>query len=135
MNNLIKNKIYISINMTSTRNINTSGDYKLQQSAFNRNMDEVLYKFGSNGPAYNPALPCGGSAPPSMMMWDTLSHNPVEIESSLFGINSNNLVNPQPDIQPQLKSLRNVQFFKRPTLVIPKKLVIPTNQRAEFLSN
>ena len=73
--------------MASTRNKNAPGDYKLEQQAFTRNLDANLYKYGSNGMAYNPGLPSGGSAPPSLMWRDTLSGNPIEIESSLFGIN------------------------------------------------
>ena len=116
--------------MASTRNINTCGDYKIQQNAFQRNFEEVTFKYSANGSAYEPALPCGGSAPASFMWRDSLSHNPVEIESALFGINSTNLVNPQPPVYPQLKSLRNVSFFERPALIIPKPLVVPHGQRA-----
>ena len=116
--------------MSSTRNINTPGDYKQQQDVFSRNLDINLYKYGSNGMAYNPGLPNGGSAPPSKMWRDSLSSNPIEIESVLFGINSTNLVNPQSAVQPQLKTLRTTQFFDRLPLVMPKDLVIPSNQRS-----
>lgn len=116
--------------MASTRNINTCGDYKIQQKAFERNLQEVTYKYGAGGIAYSPALPCGGSAPPSLMNYHSLANNPVDIESSLYGINSTNLVNPQPPVYPQLKTLRNVQFFERPSIVMPEKLVVLNNQRA-----
>lgn len=116
--------------MASTRNINTCGDYNLQQNAFHRNYQEVMYKYGSHGPAYNPAIPCGGSAPPSLMWRNALSRNPIDIESALFGINSTNLVNPQPPVYPQLKSLRSVKFFERPDIVMPTPLVVPRNQRS-----
>jgi hypothetical protein len=116
--------------MASTRNINTCGDYNIQQKSFRRNLDEVMYKYGANGAAYNPALPCGGSAPPSLMWRDALSGNPIEIESALFGINSTNLVTPQAPVYPQLKSLRSAKFFDRPEIVMPKPLVVPTDQRS-----
>ena len=116
--------------MASTRNINTRGDYNIQQKAFNRNMDEALYKYGSSGPAYNPGLPCGGAAPPSSMSCEALSNNSVEIESALFGIDSTNLVNPRAPVNPQLKTLRNVKFFDRPSIVMPKNLMVLRNQRA-----
>ena len=116
--------------MASTRNINTCGDFKIQQNAFQRNFQEVTFKYGANGSAYQPALPCGGSAPPSLMWRDSLSYNPIEIESALFGINSTNLVDPQPPVNPQLKSLRNVSFFERTPLIMPKPLVVPDKQRA-----
>ena len=116
--------------MASTRNINSPGDYKLEQQTFARNLDTNLYKYGANGMAYNPGLPCGGSAPPSLMWRDALSGNPIEIESALFGINSTNLVNPAPAVVPQLKTLRETKFFDRMSLVMPKDLVVPANQRA-----
>ena len=60
---------------------------------------------------------------------DTLSNNSVEIESALFGINSTNLVEPQPDINPKLKTIPMKQFFQRTPLIMPKPLVIENNQR------
>ena len=60
---------------------------------------------------------------------DTLSNNPVEIESALFGINSTNLVEPQPPVKAQLKSIPVKQFFQRTPLIMPKPLVIEHNQR------
>ena len=116
--------------MASTRNKNSPGDYKLEQQAFTRNLDANLYKYGSNGMAYNPGLPVGGSAPPSLMWRDALSGNPIEIESALFGINSTNLVNPASAVVPQLKTLRDTKFFDRLPLVMPQDLVVPSNQRS-----
>ena len=46
-----------------------------------------------------------------------LSYNPVDIESSLFGINSTNLVNPQPPVKPEIKILPSLN-------VVPTKKVI-----------
>ena len=115
--------------MASTRNINTPGDYKQQQDVFSRNLDINLYKYGSNGMAYNPGLPNGGSAPPSKMWRDSLSSNPIEIESALFGINSTNLVNPQNPVKPNLINLPNVAYFDRMTCIVPKPLEIAKDQR------
>ena len=131
---IYQNIIYLTINMASTRNNNTCGDYKQQQAAFNRNLDEMLYKYGSGGTAYNPGLPCGGSAPPSLMKGDALSDNAVEIESALLGISSTNLVEQREPVYPKLLPLKPVEFFKRPSLIMPNDLVVPTNQRADFLS-
>ena len=116
--------------MASTRNKNAPGDYKLEQQAFARNLDANLYKYSSNGMAYTPGLPVGGSAPPSLMWRDALSGNPIEIESSLFGINSTNLVNPASAVVPQLKTLRDTKFFDRMPIVMPQDLVVPSNQRS-----
>ena len=46
-----------------------------------------------------------------------LSYNPIDIESSLFGINSTNLVNPQPPVKPEIKVLPSLNM-------VPTKKVI-----------
>ena len=43
--------------------------------------------------------------------------------------NSTNLVNPQPAVNPQLKTLPEKSFFKTLPLVMPKPLAIEKNQR------
>ena len=58
-----------------------------------------------------------------------LSYNPVEIEPSLFGINANNLVNPQPKVEPQLKTLPMKSFFDVQKVIMPEKLVVSKTQR------
>ena len=115
--------------MASTRNNNTKGDYCLRQRSIKQQRDHIEYVNGPSGSAYDPALPCLGFNP-SHMPAATFSKNPVEIESSLFGINSTNLVNPAPAVVPQLKTLRETKFFDRMPLVMPLDLVIPNNQRA-----
>ena len=80
--------------MTSTRNINTPGNYALEQSSSRLFESMTFYKYGSGGTAYKSSIPDGGSALPSHMSRDALSYNPVDIESMLRGINSTNLVNP-----------------------------------------
>lgn len=114
--------------MASTRSINTPGNYCLQQRQFTDSKNYDLYKNSQYGSAYSPAIPCIGYMP-SHMPRDTLSRNPVEIESALFGINSTNLVNPQAPVQPELKTVPMRQFFERMPLIMPKPLVIENNQR------
>ena len=53
----------------------------------------------------------------------------VEIESSLFGINSTNLVDPQPEPCPMLKTVPEKAWFATPELIMPKELVVSTRQR------
>ena len=119
--------------MASTRNINTRGNYTLE-----RNMDKLifnnrLYQHGSYGSAMYPALPLGGSAPPSHMRRENLSINPIEIESQLFGIGSTNLVNKYKPQPVKLKHFKNVQYFTRNQIVMPNKLVVEGCQRARPL--
>lgn len=114
--------------MASTRNINTPSDYCLQQRSFRDACDYDLYKYSQYGHTSNPSIPCVGYTP-SHMPRDTLSNNPIEIESALFGINSTNLVKPQPPVKPRLKTIPMKQFFQRTPMIMPKPLVIEHNQR------
>lgn len=114
--------------MASTRNNNQCGDYNLQQNSYRLARQYTDYKYSQYGQAYNPAIPCVGITP-SHMPRNTLSTNPVEIESALFGINSTNLVNPQPPVVPNLKNVEEVSYFDRIPLIMPKPLIVETNQR------
>lgn len=114
--------------MSSTRNINTRGDYNLEQQSYNLSRNYSSYIFSAQGRAYQPSIPTIGLTP-SRMPRNTLSSNPVDIESTLFGINSTNLVTPQKPIKPQLKKIPTSVFFDRLPVHMPKPLVIENNQR------
>jgi len=114
--------------MASTRNINTAGNYNLQQRAFETNFQHNTSKNSSYGCAHDPGLFDLGVIP-SGMCPGNLSYNPVEIESSLFGINSTNLVNPQSPVQPQLKTLKQQSYFDKTPMIMPEPLVVENNQR------
>jgi len=114
--------------MTSTRNINSKGDYKLEQSQIGEYMNYTNYLHGAQGRAFIQTLPSIGYNP-SGMPRDTFSKNPIEIESMLFGINSTNLVTPRKPIIPQLRQIPTSNFFNRLPVHMPKPLVIENNQR------
>lgn len=114
--------------MASTRNINTRGDYNLEQNHFRESRNHINYLHGSQGRAYKQTMPSIGYMP-NHMPRDTLSKNPIEIESMLFGINSTNLVNPSKPITPQLRKIPTSNFFNRLPVLMPKPLVIENNQR------
>ena len=114
--------------MTSTRNNNTQGDYSLQQKQYSLVRDWQSYKYSSRGCVDNPVIPCIGLMP-SHLPHDTLSNNPIDIESSLFGINSNNLVAPQDPIEPQLKTIPMQSWFERIPLFMPVPMVVQNKQR------
>ena len=114
--------------MASTRNKNTAGNYCLDQRQ-NSNVESwQLYINGSNGQAYDTRLP-GTGLNPGQLPWSTLSHNPADIESFLFGINSTNLVNPAPSLTPELKYLNTANIFKTNDIIMPIPLVVPKEQR------
>ena len=114
--------------MASTRNNNTPGNYCLQQESYSQARQYVSYEHSSYGKAQQNAMPCLGITP-SHMPRDTLSNNPVAIESQLFGIGSVNLVDPKPPVKPELKKIPSVSFFKTTPLIMPKPLVVPNGQR------
>tara|TARA_B100001094_G_C17804702_1_gene610841 strand:+ start:137 stop:499 length:363 start_codon:yes stop_codon:yes gene_type:complete len=114
--------------MASTRNNNTPGNYCLQQRGYSLALDYDLYKNSQHGHAYTPAIPALGYTP-SHMPRNTLSSNPVEIESALFGINSTNLVTPTPPVTPNLKKIPEINYFTRIPTIMPEPLVIEKNQR------
>ena len=114
--------------MTSTRNKNTKNDYCLEQRE-NLNVNQYnLYEYSQYGSAYKPSIPCLGITP-SYMPRNTLSNNPVDIESCLFGINSNNLVQENKPVKPELKKIPYSNYFERIELIMPKPLVVEKYQR------
>jgi hypothetical protein len=61
---------------------------------------------------------------------NVLSNNACEIESSLFGIGSSDLVNGPKKTYPDLNKLSDVAFFdNKLTRFIPEPLIIESNQR------
>ena len=114
--------------MSSTSNNNTCGNYNLQQRNYTLARDYSSYYYSQYGHAYTPAIPLMGITP-SHMPWNTLSNNPVAIETALFGINSVNLVDPQPPTVPELKHVPSVAFFPRMPLLMPRPLEMHNHQR------
>jgi hypothetical protein len=116
--------------MASTRNINYSGNYCLEQKQFSDSARYTLYPHSQYGSAYTTMMP-GDGACPGQIPWTSLSHNAVQIESFLFGINSTNLVEPKPHtIVPELINHDSVNFFeKSKRIMIPQPLVLEKSQR------
>jgi hypothetical protein len=114
--------------MASTRNNNTFGNYCLQQRSNQDSAKYLVYTNSANGYAYDTRLP-GNGLLAGQMPWNKLSENAADIESFLFGINSTNLVTPEPPLVPQLTSLRDANVFEKETVFIPEPLVIQKNQR------
>ena len=117
--------------MASTRDINSTENYKLEQRALDNISNNISYNNAPNGHAYNPALPVSYMA--GRMPADNFSHNPIDIESVLFGIGSTNLVTPKPAVFPQLKQIDNVSFFERQQLIIPANVYRDDTQRPSII--
>jgi hypothetical protein len=114
--------------MASTRNKNTKEDYRLQQNQFEKQKNYNSYENGFQGKAYNACLPSLGFNPSRMAM-ETLSYNPIDIETNLFGIGSNNLHKPAVEFKPELKQLKNLEYFETQQVIMPKIFIQDTTQR------
>ena len=114
--------------MASTRNNNTPGNYCLQQKSYEQARQETIYKHSAYGEAYSTKW-AGNGLNPGQLPWNTMSKNAPDIESFLFGINSTNLVNPQPALTPEIKQLSTVNVFDKEPTYIPQPLVMEKNQR------
>jgi len=113
--------------MASTRNINTPGNYALEQRQYKNNEQYNLYKNSQYGEAYYTRLP-GNGLLPGQIPREKLSYNPVQIESFLFGIGTTNLVEPLPPLVPELKCLETANVYIKPSTIMPSPLVIEKNR-------
>tara|TARA_Y100000389_G_scaffold172518_1_gene180983 strand:- start:3699 stop:4049 length:351 start_codon:yes stop_codon:yes gene_type:complete len=112
--------------MTSTRNNNTNINYKTQQLQDENYINNHMY-LGYHLPNKE-ILPEIGPVS-SRRSQNSLSNNFIDIESSLFGINSTNLVNPQKPINPQLKNIPLQPYFYRPNYtIIPNPFIVDENR-------
>lgn len=114
--------------MASTRNKNTTSDYCLEQEAYQQSFTYNTYENSFAGRAYSTAIPEVGYMPSHMPM-NSLSYNPIEIETTLRGIGANNLVNPTPIVKPELHDVKEVSFFERMPLVMGEKFEALKDQR------
>ena len=114
--------------MASTRNKNTPGNYYLEQRNLSLSRDYEHYAHSASGAPKDVALPALGFNP-SWMARDTLCHNPVDVESELWGINTTNLVTAHKTTLPQLKTVSTVTYFETVPLIMPRALVIENKQR------
>jgi hypothetical protein len=113
--------------MASTRNKNTVGNYALERKMDVDNQKYNLYKHSQYGEAWSTQLP-GNGLLGAQIYSAQLSHNPIQIESFLRGINSTNLVNPEPPLVPEFKHVETVDIYKRPAILMPTPLVIERNR-------
>lgn len=114
--------------MASTRNKNFAGNYCLDQRQYHQSQRWMLYTNGANGYAYDTKL-AGIGLNQGHMPAKMLAHNPTDIETFLWGINSTNLVHPAPPLKPELKCLESCNLYKREPVIMPTPLVVPKDQR------
>lgn len=103
--------------MAATRNRNTPGDYRSETQAAHQWFDRQLYAHSAQGAPSQTYLAGNGLIQGRMRgPGDALSHNPVEIESMLFGIRATDLTLAEPaaPVKPELKSIPSMDLFSRP---------------------
>lgn len=110
--------------MANTRNKNTSLNYKLEQREHVK-QDEYSRLYGES---YETQM-AGNGLIHGKLPREHLSDNPINTESFLFGINSTNLVNPEPVFQPQYKTLSEINLFEKDNVIIPEPFFYETGQR------
>ena len=119
--------------MASTRNINTPGNYQMEQRALNKRYNESMYSYSSQGKPFTRYFAGDGLLAGNMKGRD-LAKNDCDIESYLFGIGSTNLVNPLPIIQPKINTIQSLNIYqKSPTIPSPIIQMEP-NQRYMYLN-
>tara|TARA_B110000483_G_scaffold201827_1_gene243108 strand:- start:2445 stop:2798 length:354 start_codon:yes stop_codon:yes gene_type:complete len=102
--------------MASTRNNNTPGNYQAEQISLKHDAEYKVYE--NYGKPKEVCLP-GNFILSGRMASENLSHNSVDIESSLFGINSTNLVKPAAPVNPEIKMLPSLNMAdKKPVIVM-----------------
>jgi len=87
-----------------------------------------LYPHSQHGTAYTTEL-AGNGLLQGQLPWHQLSHNAVNTESFLFGINSTNLVIPMPVFTPEIKYLNSANIYEKNPVFIPEPLTVAKNQR------
>jgi hypothetical protein len=115
--------------MSSTRNINTPGNYSLEQWSLTKQFQNTLYENAPNGQAYTRNLAGDGLLVGRMANRD-LASNSTDIESDLWGVGSTNLVQPLAKVQPEFIPLKSLNVFVKPGVYMPKDLFVEANQRA-----
>ncbi len=112
--------------MTSTRSKNTPGNYCMEQWSLNKQSAFVTYK---DSVIPQTTMFAGDGLLQPRMGTMELSYNYSDIESSLFGIGSVNLVKPLPEVIPRIKEIKSLSIIDRLPVYIPEPLQVACDQR------
>ena len=119
--------------MTSTSLKNSPLMYKVEQAQINNYHINNMYKGRIlHKENYLPDLGINGPCMFSGYNNNILSDNAPDIESTLFGIGSSNLVEPKAPVYGKMNKLENIKFFEcKPTSnnLIPEPLVVSDQER------
>jgi len=112
--------------MASTRDINSPENYRLEQWALEKQKEYMPYKSYATPRS---TMFAGDGLLFGRVGNDQLSNNAVEIETFLYGIGSNNLVNPKGPVVAEIKTLPSLDIFNKSPVILPKPLVTEPGQR------
>lgn len=116
--------------MTSTRNVNTRGNYRQEQQFNKTYLDHTSYIYAQKPYTFLDVYKIPNSTLPTRIINPhNLSQNPIDIESDLRGINSTNLVSKSFTTTPQIKRIDTFDFYKRVPMVKSNMISSDQNQR------
>lgn len=116
--------------MASTRNKNTSNDYKLETRLNDTFYDYNVYNgYGVNN---NPAYFVNGII--GNMHSSNFTDNNVDVESMLRGIRSSDLEDGPFKVEPDFKKTKELSYFERVPVILPETFIHSTTERPNYLS-
>ena len=122
--------------MASTRLRNSTYTYKREQQTYEKRFNNVSYVGQSlHKNNYLPGLGINAPRMTNGVIHNILSNNGADVESSLFGIGSTNLVNPKKETCADINNLKDIQFFQakpESNNQFPLPLVVHNNERYEI---
>jgi hypothetical protein len=116
--------------MTSTRNLNTPQDYKLEKKMNKQFLDYNLYM----GAKVNDSTALFRDGPNPVLYGGQMSKNAVDVESMLRGIQSSNLEGPSFTATPEKVKLPEISYFSRTPIIIPPSFQHYTKERPNYLA-
>jgi hypothetical protein len=114
--------------MASTRNLNTPGDYKMEQKSFKDKMDYLTDKNNNYGTPKDIYF-AGNGLLMGRIASESLSNNYCDVESFLRGIGSTNLVDPVSEVKPEIRPYQSLSIMNRVSMIMPEPLTVMKNQR------
>lgn len=108
--------------MTSTRNRNTQGNFELE---FNENK-QIFHTTVSDSRIYKESYLPGEGLLSGAYPLNIMANNQVDIESTIFGIGSTNLIEPKSNMVNlhDLRRLNSLNVCHKMPVVIPDPLVV-----------
>lgn len=120
--------------MASTRNKNCAGDFKQQELAKEKFAGYYSYEKSSFYGVPTTTYHAGDGLGCAKVAHRNLSSNYCDIETQLFGIGSTNLVNPMPEVKPDLYQLKHANIMDRLPVIPVSNVVYDPNQRPMWLN-